>query len=88
MSLDKVFKYANEFKIEESEVEITKEIKDDQTELLDKMMKQLEFIQSDKERLLKELEAAEGKQREELANRKAEDTLNALAKALNIPGAE
>ena len=85
MNIENIFKHINSYNEANAKIEVKEEMSVDRDELLDKMMKQIEVIQKDKERLEKQLEEAEAKQQSELANRKAKDQLEAISKALNIP---
>ncbi len=89
MDVNKIFKYVNNVEIKKEEVEATPESQEvTQDELMAKIMEQMNAIQDEKEALLKQLEEAETKQRDIKAERSAEDTLEAISKALNIPSNE
>ena len=85
MNIENIFKHINSYNEANAKIEVKEEISVDRDELLDKMMKQIEVIQKDKERLEKQLEEAEAEEQSELANRKAQEQLEAISKALNIP---
>lgn len=85
MNIENIFRHVNNYNEANAKIEVKEEISVDRDELLDKMMKQITAIQEDKERLVKQLEEAEAKEQSELANRKAQDQLDAISKALNIP---
>lgn len=85
MNIENIFKHVNSYNEANAKIEVKEEISVDRDELLDKMMKQIEVIQKDKERLVKQLEEAEAEEQSELANRKAQEQLEAISKALNIP---
>ena len=85
MNIENIFKHINSYNEANAKIEVKEEMSVDRDELLDKMMKQIEVIQKDKERLEKQLEEAEAEEQSELANRKAQEQLEAISKALNIP---
>ena len=85
MNIENIFRHVNNYNEANAKIEVKEEISVDRDELLDKMMKQIEVIQKDKERLEKQLEEAEAEEQSELANRKAQEQLEAISKALNIP---
>ena len=85
MNIENIFRHVNNYNEANAKIEVKEEIRVDRDELLDKMMKQITAIQEDKERLERQIEEAEAKQQSELANRKAQDQLDAISKALNIP---
>jgi uncharacterized protein YlxW (UPF0749 family) len=83
MDVNKIFKYVNSVEIKKGEVEATPEVSEE--ELMAKIMDKMNQLQDEKEAMVNRLNEIEGKQREDLAQMKAEETLAAISKALNIP---
>ena len=81
MDVNKIFKYVNSVEI--SKEEATPEV-DERDALMAEIMAKMSQLQDEREALVNRVNEIEDKKREDLAQMKAEDTLAAISKALNI----
>ena len=82
MDFNKIYKHINETEV--SKPEATPQV-DETQELMNEIMVKMNKLQDEREALVSRINEIEDKKREDLAQMKAEDTLAAISKALNIP---